>query len=62
MIFQGERVTRGPQGKERTAWTECQPQRPLNAEQTSLDLISVSLIRQQLTVNACWGKEILHKA
>lgn len=33
-----------------------------NAEQTSLDLISVSLIKQQLTEEACWGKETLHKA
>lgn len=33
-----------------------------NAEQTSLDLISVSLIKQQLTVDTCWGKETLHKA
>ena len=28
VIFQGERVTRGPKAK-RTAWTEHQPQRPL---------------------------------
>lgn len=33
-----------------------------NAEQTSLDLISVSLIKQQPTVDSCWGKETLHKA
>lgn len=28
-----------------------------NTEQTSLDLISVSLIKQQLTVDACCRKE-----
>lgn len=55
-------MTHGPQGRERTAWTERQLQRPLQSRETSLDLISVPLIKQQLTADACWGKETLHKA
>ncbi|KAL0601389.1 hypothetical protein AAY473_027583, partial [Plecturocebus cupreus] len=58
---QGERVTRGPQGKQRIACPNTSHGSLFNAEQTSLDLISASLIKQQLTAGVCWGKETLHK-
>lgn len=47
--FQGERVTWGPPDKERRARTNGNHRGLSRAEQTSLDPISVSLIKKRLT-------------
>jgi hypothetical protein len=47
---------------ERTAWQNTSHGGHSNAEQTSLGLISASLIQQPSTADACWGKGTLHKA